>query len=84
MSNMKYKDSNEIFDYKAWGRERTEKNREEKGYRIEESQFKRSPYITSNHISEKRLLVTTKKNITTSQVTGKKGGGKRCENDTEM
>ena len=43
MSNMKYKDSNEIFDYKAWGRERTEKNREEKGYWIEESQFKRSP-----------------------------------------
>ena len=54
ISKRKYEKSNEIFDYKAWEIERTEKNREEKGYRIEESQsVKRSPYITTYHICEK-------------------------------
>ena len=72
-----------IFDYKAWSIERSEKNREEKGYGIEESQFKRSPYITSYHICEKRLLVT-KKTVPQVKKQEKKGGGKRCKNDTEM
>ena len=71
-----------IFDYKAWSIERSEKNREEKGYGIEESQFEESLYNILPYLW-KRLLVT-KKNSTTSQVTGKKGGGKRCKNDTEM
>lgn len=31
-----------------------------------------------------KKAVSNKKNSTTSQVTGKKGGGKRCKNDTEM